>query len=344
MHPHPPSTGPRRLDRRTAILRGKRTVAFDPDQYYLERAARARVARKARVLLRRMEPVVLLTPRWSQARTFLDDLTVDLRIGEPQVRARTLWVKPLEGHTPHQAWSWLVLAVQEFCALPLEGPAWTAVSRRGFRHVMRELLARAEDGERRCLMVHGLEHLQVEALRDLIEVFAAHRQDWRGEARFNLLLAGSVDVPDLAFPGSAPLVLEDYAEYEALEALVEQVGPEQADRLARVARLVGGVPALLDRLASELGPRLAELSAEQRNQIWAGLGGLGAEIRRAWDIVSADEGLHARIDELAREGALPPDPAHDEALARAGLVRVVGRTDWSRRTVLRAPVLADLAG
>ena len=62
-----------RLDRRIRILRGKRNGAFDPDQYYLERASRAKVARKVRFHLRRMDPVVLITPRWSEARVFLEE-------------------------------------------------------------------------------------------------------------------------------------------------------------------------------------------------------------------------------------------------------------------------------
>jgi hypothetical protein len=68
------------------------------------------------------------------------------------------------------------------------------------------------------------------------------------------------------------------------------------------------------------------------------------DVRQAFDIVTADEALAARIDRIAREGPQVPDPSRDDALVRAGLVRQVGRTDATRRTVLRAPFLTDLTG
>ncbi|MEQ1571317.1 MAG: hypothetical protein ABMA64_37160 [Myxococcota bacterium] len=285
-----------------------------------------------------MEPVVLVAPRWSQAREFLDDVALDLLVGEPMIRARTLSLHPLEGRTPHQAWSWLVLAMQEFCVLPLEGPAWQVVSRRGFRHVMRELFARADEGGRRCLMIHGLQHIHVEALRDLIEVFGDHRRESLAEPRFNLLLAGSIDAPHFDFGDAERLTLPDFDEEEALEALVEWLGPNDAARLRELVRAVGGVPALLDRLGA-----LGRLPESDRGQLWTALGAVAHELRRAYDIVAADEQLQGRLEQLAREGAQVPNPMTDEHLLRAGLVRTIGHSDRSRRTVLRAPLIAELA-
>lgn len=331
-----------RLERRIAILKGKREGSFDRDQYYLEKAGRARVARKARTRLRRMQPVVLITPRWSQARRFLDDMATDLMVGDPLVRARTLSLHPLEGRTPHQAWSWLVLAVTEFCSLPLDGPAWQVVSRRGFRHVMRELFVRADAGERRCLMIHGMEHIHVEALRDLIEVFHEHVRGRTGEGRFNLLLAGTVDAPHFEFAGLERLVLPDFAEYEALESLVEHLGPSEVPRLRSLVSLVGGIPAMLDALGNEAADRISDVLADRRS-IWRVLGTIATEMRRAFDIVASDEGLLARIEQIAKEGPQLPDPVKDEALLRAGLVRQVGHSEGTRRTALRAPFLVDLA-
>ncbi|MEQ1504862.1 MAG: hypothetical protein ABMB14_21690 [Myxococcota bacterium] len=328
------------MERRTAILRGKREGAFDRDQYYLERAARARIARKARTQLRRMEPLALVTPRWSQARRFLDDVAVDLLIGQPQVRARTLSLHPLEGRTPHQAWSWLVLAVTEFCSIPLDGPAWQVVSRRGFRHVMAELFVQADRGERRCLMIHGLEQIHVEALRDLIELFSDHVRTRTVEPRFNILLAGSIDAPHFEFAGFERLVLPDFSEYEALETLVEHLGADDVARLRSVVSMVGGIPATLDHLGTDAADRLSDVLAD-RGAVWRVLGAIAAEIRRAYDIVASDEQLLNRIEDLARNGPQLPTPA-DEALLRAGLVRRIGASDKSRRTALRAPFLMDL--
>lgn len=327
-----------RLARRTTILKGKRSGAFDPDQYYAERASRARIARKARIRLRRMEPLVLVTPRWSEARRFLDDLATDLLVGVPAVRARTLSLHPLQGRTPHQAWSWLVLAMTEFCCLPLEGPAWQVVSRRGFRHVMRDLFAGAEEGERRCLMLHGLENVHVEALRDLIDVFSEHVAGRSGPAHFNLLLAGAIDAPHFEFEGVERLVLPDFADFEALEALVESVGSENLQKLKSITESVGGIPAVLDALSQRAPERLSELVAERR-AVWKVAGPIAGEIRKAVDIVTADELLLSRFEQIAREGPLPPDP-RDEALIRAGLVRQSG-PQGTRRTSLRAPFLQD---
>lgn len=330
-----------RLDRRLAILRGKREGAFDRDQYYLEHAERARAARKVRSLLRRMQPVTLVTPRWSQPRRFLDDVAVDLMLGEPAVRCRTLSLQPLEGRTPHQAWSWIVLAITEFCGLPIDGPAWQVVSRHGFRHVLRELLAKADEGERRCLMIHGLEHIHVEALRDLMEVFEDHVHHREGEARFNLALAGSIDAPHFEFGGMERIVLPDFSESEALEALVEHLGPLDLPRLRSVVALVGGIPALLDTLGGEAADRLSEVLADRRS-VWRVLGNLAIEIQRTFDIVASDDRLLGRLEEIARNGPQPEDPSRDDALGRAGLTRVDG-PGVRRQTSLRAPVLGDLA-
>lgn len=330
-----------RLLRRREILRGKRQGCVDRDQYYLERAERARVERKVRVLLRRQLPVALVTPRWSQVRRFLDDLTTDLQLGEPDVACRTLSLAGLEGRTPHQAWSFLVLAVTEFCGLAIEGPAWQMVSRHGFRHTMKDLYARADHGPRRCLMIHGLESMHVEALRDLIEVFEDHALHREGEARFNLLLAGSIDAPHFEFAGVERLVLPDFGEEEALGALVEHVGVDDVPRLRSFVSLVGGIPAILDAFGTEAAERISEVVAD-RNAVWRALGNLALEIRRAFEIVAADEALLGRLEALARDGALPTDP-RDERLLRAGFVRTIGHSARGRRTMLRAPVLADLA-
>ncbi len=331
-----------RLDRRLAILRGKREGAFDTDQYYLERAERARVARKARCLLRAMRPLVLVTPRWSQPRRFLDDVAVDLLLGEPAVHCRTLSLQPLEGRTPHQAWAWLVQAITSFCEIEPES-AWQVVDRHGFRSLLKELLERADaTGERRCLMIHALEHLHVEALRDLMTVFEDHVYHRTGPASFNLALAGTIDAPHFEFAEFERLVLPDFAEQEAVEALVEHLGTADLPRLRALVELVGGVPAVLDALGTEAADRIGDLIAD-RGTFWRTLGSLAIDIRRAFDIVAADDTLSSRLEFIARHGPQPPDPERDEPLVRAGLVRQAGSSPTERRTSLRAPVFADLA-
>lgn len=330
-----------RLDRRLTILRGKRAGAFDRDQYYLEGATRARVARKTRCYLRNMQPVVLITPRWSQPRRFLDDVAVDLIVGSPSVYCRTLSFRPLDGRTPYQAWSWLVQAIVEFCGLTVQGDARRAESRHGFRVVMKELFRRAERESRRCLMIHAAEHIHVEALQDFISVFEDHLHHRTTSPGFNLLLAGAMDAPHLEFEGARRLVLPDFTETEALEALVEHLGPDNLPRLQSLVTTVGGIPAVLDALGTEASGRISDVVAD-RASFWRTLGSLGQEIRRTFDIVAGDPSLSARLQELARSGPLPPDSRRDARLLRAGLVHQIGKQAHRTTTRLRAPVFADL--
>src|SRR5690606_24338297 len=141
-----------RLDRRIRILRGKRSGAFDPNQYYLERAFRARVARKRRFFLRRMEPMVLVTPRWSEAWAFLDDLAMELALGKPAIEARSLSMGPMLGRSVHESRAWVIRALTEFLGTGMEGPVSQAVDRKGFRNVVASQLRRARTGPRRLLM------------------------------------------------------------------------------------------------------------------------------------------------------------------------------------------------
>ncbi|MCA9556312.1 MAG: hypothetical protein KC933_40180 [Myxococcales bacterium] len=326
-----------RLQRRQIILKGKRTTAFDPDQYWFDRARRTRLARRLRVHLRHGDPVVLVTPRWSRAPGFLDDLAVDLSMGDPAVRARPLHLLPLMGLTTHQAWGWLADAVAEFCQVPLqEGPAWRAVSRRGFRTVLAELFEKAEGGRARCLMLHGLEHVNVEALQDLFEVFHAHVEAMGPDRRFNMLFAGSIDAPHFAMEGAVRAELGDYSEAEAIETLVEHLGPLEAHRLSSVVAMVGGVPAILEALG-ERGPDDLSRILTDRDEMWRALGPLAEEVRSAIDIVSADQNLADRLERLARKGSVEAEAEADARLSRAGLVRCEGPT-----TRLRTPWFADL--
>lgn len=328
-----------RLDRRIRILRGKRNGAFDPNQYYLEKAARARVARKVRFHLRRMDPVVLITPRWSEARGFLDDVSVDLALGKPQIEARTLSMAPIVGRSVHESRTWLVRAITEFVGFGVDGPVSQAVDRRGFRYVVGDLLAKARTGPRRALLIHHLEHLHVEALGDFVQVF----EEYMGadDRRLNVLFAGSVDVPAFEMPGAVRVHLGDFSDTEAVEHLAEHTGAVDRKLLARAVDLVGGVPALLERLgdvAEKRGGRLPET----REELFRALGPLADELRGALEIVLGDVKLAARFEHIAQGGAVAYDPDRDVALVRAGVVE--HRPSGSiARVAVRAPVFGDVS-
>ena len=328
-----------RLNRRLTILRGKRNGCFNQDQYYLERADRTRVARRMRCHLRRGQPVMLAAPRWSQAHRFLDDLAVDVGLGEPSILARPLSLLPLSGRTVHQAWAWLVQAFSEFGDIPLDGPAWQAVNSMGFRHVIADHMKRLEDGKSRCLMMHGLEHAPIDAVTDLIQVFQEHSDRTGRARRFNLILCGSVDASMIEFDSSERLVLPDFGADEALDALVEHLGPDEPALLRRAIDIVGGVPAIVDAIGMESRSVVREI-VENRDAVWRLLGKLAGEIRGAVEIVSGDESLAGRLEHLARNGPAEDATEADPTLIRAGLALRDPRTSQLR---VRAPMFSDLA-
>ncbi len=330
-----------RLDRRIRILRGKRSGAFDTNQYYLERAFRARVARKLRVFLRRMEPVVLVTPRWSEAHAFLDDLAVDLAVGKPAIEARTLSMGPMLGRSVHESRAWVIRALTEFLGERSDGPIAQAVDRNGFRHVVQAQLRRVRTGPRRLLMIHQLEHLHFEALHDFLIVFKGYVDESGPDRRLNVLLAGTVDVPTLELEDAAHVVLADYSDVEAIEHLAEFTGPCDPALLRRAVDVVGGVPAMLDRLGASAEGRGGRI-ASNREELLRDLGALTDEVRAAVSMVSGDERLSSRLEEIAQAGQVPYDPQRDLSLVRAGLVQPL-YSGLSARASIRSPMFTELA-
>ena len=334
-----------RLDRRRIVLEGKRNSAFDPNQYYFEKSERTRLLRRARVLLRGGTPLIVITPRWSRAQSFLDDLATDLALGEPSIKARSLGLQSLKGLTVHQAWAWMAAAVAEFCQVTVmdtdggSRPVWQAVSRRGFREVLADVLARAEGGRKRCLLFHGLEHAHIEAVQDLFEVFAEHVARAGPDRDVNFLFAGSIEAP-YQQDDTERMFLADFSTDEAVEALVEFHGPLPEERLENVVKIVGGVPELLEALGHNDPERLIEILMD-RDVLWAALGPVGEEVRAALDLISADAVLSTRLERLARLGEQPAEEA-DKALLRAGLIRQ-RHTRHTTISEIRAPWFVDLA-
>lgn len=332
-----------RLTRRLTLLRAKRLGCFDRDQYWVESADRARVARKVRSRLRRMQPVVLLTPRWSSPRRFLDDVATDLLIGSPEVTCRTLDCTQLKGLTIHQAWAWFASALAELAGLRLDGPAWQAVSRLGFQHVITQALRALQEGHhRRCLMLFALEQVPLEALEDLVAAF----ESWRDEVdeddlRFTLLLAGSVTGEDLQVGGAGrPLVLPDYAHREAVEALVEDLGPLEAHRLSAVIDVVGGVPLLIEQLATQGEGVVGEIVARPES-VWRLLGPVATQVRGAYEILASDEQMMDRLDTLTNDGPQPELVEVDPVLVLAGFATRT-RDRHLTRVQIRASLFEEL--
>lgn len=322
--------------------------SFNPDQHELEAAIRGRTSRKVRAHLRRMDPVVLTTPRWSEPQAFLEDLALDLAVGEPALGCRTVSFRPLKGRPVTEAWHFVMQVLAQ-----LSEREWTEVrtpsvaDRRGLRTVCRDLLLRAQDHRSEdahpqvALLGHGAEHLPVEVVEDLGEAWARFAQEIPHDRRATLLLAGSVDAPALALDGGVEVGLQDFGEAEAAATLVGQAGPAGRRELEGAARFTGGIPALVTALGHGARGNGAMPSGEAA--LLRAIGPLADEIRYAVDIASGKSELADRLDSLRRGDPLIEVPELDRPLALAGLLKRV-RLLGEDRVLLRAPAIAAALG
>ncbi|MEM6931046.1 MAG: hypothetical protein AAF602_29195, partial [Myxococcota bacterium] len=265
-----------------------------------------------------------------------------LRLGRPAIYCRTLSVAPLRDCTAQQARSWLMNALASFCLLDQEHRELLRVtSSHDFRVRMKEMFRRAEAADRRCLLVHGVEHLPVDAMRDLVAVFEDHVHLRRGAPGFNLLMAGQ-RVPDWAdTPGVVALTLPDFSMDEAVEALVEQLGPEGHVQFGALVATVGGIPEIIEALGAERATHIGRI-VHDPSAFWSVLGPLADALRKAHETAMRRPELAGRLRSLATRGRLVPSPEIDRDLEELGLVRTGGRSPTRIATSLRAPILADL--
>ena len=325
-----------RLDRRLRILRGKRNLRLYPERLSAQDAAvRTKAERRVRTWLRQGRPVLLFTPRWSAPTRFLDDIQLDLAVGEPKVIARALSIAPLGGRPLHESWGWLLKALTEFLGIDVGATAAQAVSRQGFRAVIGKILDRSLALKPHALLIHSAEHLPLEAREDFLAAYQEHAVTAGRRRKFTPLFASSVEGPNFDIEGAGRLTLPDFARHEAIEALAEFVGAAELSRLERVIEFVGGVPALIEQIGSD-AERSNRIMGD-RESIWRALGPLGDELRGAVAIADGVEGLAQRIDQLAR-GTDVFDERVDPFLLRAGLAERLP----SSRVGLRAPLFADV--
>ena len=317
---------------------------FDPQQRYIESSRRARIARKVRFHLRRMEPVVVLSPRWSQPLSFLEDVALDLAIGEPAIGCRTVRFRGIKNKQLPEIWNHLVEVFHRLVpdtGLP-EQPSSVA-DRRGFRWSIQNLLEQAhnESPHRIALLACEAEHLPLSVLEDLTltwqEYWSAHPES----RRCTLLLAGTIQAHWLRI-GDAPRVeLADYSESEAIAAMLARAGDTPPSSITSVARFTGGIPGIVDRI----GAHFAEHGQlpRSRDELIQILGTLGDEMRGAVDIIAADNGLFERLENLLTGTPMPESDELDEPLRMAGLLRSVP-THGTPHVAIRAPAIAALFG
>lgn len=338
---------------RVASLAGPQREAthFDPQQHYLELALRSRSARQVRTWLRRMDPVFVATPRWSRPQGFLEEIALDLAVGEPAIGCRTLGCRPLKNRSPQEAWGFLL---QVFGQLgrggELELAPSTAVERKGFHFGLSQVLEQAHRSSRHRLAVlmHGIEHLPVEVLSDLCDEWRAYSDRHPEGVRVALLLAGAEKPRWLDLPGLREGVLEDYSEAETIAALVYRCGKLPPRQLRLLAAFTGGVPDVVESVVAQLraqasAPAGAAGRRTDAEALVQGLGALGDEMRGALDIVAAQGDLSDRLSMLASGTVWPEWLDLDAPLIEAGLVKRV-RCHGLPHVALRASALSTMLG
>jgi hypothetical protein len=328
-----------RMMQRYSTVAGAR---FDPNQHQLEAALRGRVGRRVRASMRRMEPVLLSVPRWSQPERFLEDLALDLAVGQPGIGCRTVDLSPLKGRRASEAWQFtLHLFSQLGRKAWRQGASSMVVHRGGFRFALGEMLEEAHRTAPHpvALLAHGAQHLPVEIVADLRSVWNDYWNSHPEGTRCTLLLATAVGTDAVGIDGMTPVSLVDYGADEAATRLGHVRTSVVPSRLAEAVVFTGGIPGLVDAVG-QLGGR--DLPAEDDALLYS-LGPLVDEIRGAVDIVNMDSALSDRLHSLIHGQPVPEAPSVDDPLRVAGLVRAF-RSHGSRHVVIRAPAIATLLG
>ncbi len=328
------------------IHRSKRTDldCFDQTQHFIEEALRTRAARTVRLHVRKMEPLVVCTPRWSNPSGFLEDLALDLAVGQPGVGCRTVNLRPLKGRKASESWQF---SLHVFAQLGRREwrhrPPQMVADRGGFRFALSVLIEEAHQTVPHpvALLAFGAEHAPVEVIEDIALAWGDYARRHPSDRRCTMLLAG------IAGPGWWPLGevprvdLVDYGEAEAAAAIVGQIGNVPFPTLRKAAHFSGGVPGLVEAMSDRI--RRSSQVPQSDDELLASLGTVVDEIRGAVDIVHMDSALADRLYDLIPGEPLDYAESVDDALAMAGLVRPV-KSHGADKVQLRTPAIGTILG
>jgi len=320
------------------VFRGRRSVVHEGPLRRVPEAPRTRTARRIRALLRRVERVALVTPRWSAPQAFLEDIALDLAVEEPGVACRTVGLRALRGRSTPEAWNYLLRVLADLDGDAAGRPVPIVCTRAGFQTASAWLLERAHHASPRpvALLAWDAHHLPVDVLDDLLEAWASYQARVGEERRCGLLLGGAVNAPALRTGLSHHLDLGDYAEAEAAASMVLQMGPLPLPLLRAAAQFSGGVPAIVHALGN--GVVEHAVLPEDTESMFRCLGPMASEIRTAVSMALARPESADRFLALAAGTPLEEEPV-DAELVMTGLARRVG-TGSVRRVELRSPALA----
>ena len=331
-----------RIARKIARSKMNAPSCFDASQHFVEDALRGRAGRNVRAHVRRMEPVIVRTPRWSAPACFLEDLALDLAVGEPGIGCRTVNLQPLKGRKASESWQFTLHVFAQLGRREWRHrPPRMVADRGGFRFALMELIREAHQSAPHpvALLAHGAEYAPVEIIEDLAEIWGTYCQQYPVDRRCTLLLAGTSG--DSWWPmAHAPRIdLVDYGSAEAAAVIVGQAGDVPFASLRKAAHFSGGVPGIV----SAVGERVRQNAnlPHEDDALFESLGGLADEIRGAVDIVHMDSALADRLYDLVSCESMAGAPEVDDALILAGLVRPV-RSHGQDHVELRAPAIATL--
>lgn len=330
-----------RTARRLALWQAKQGTVVDADQVWQESAIRARAARRVRTNLRRLEPVAMLTPRWSAPQNFLEDIALDLAVGEPSVGCRTVSFRPLLGRSNPEAWNFILRVLAELGSINWQQrPLPMVVDRRGFYYASERLLdeAHEESPYPVALLAHSCEHLPVDVLEDIALVWARYSERARADRRCTVLLAGSVDTPALDVGGAARMELTDFHECEAAAALVMHVGAIPPRLLEKAAQFSGGVPDIVRALGEGVADGVFPSQPEDMLRM---MGPVTEDLRQAVQGAMATPDTADRLMHLMLGEPLIEEPMVDRGLLMAGLLRRT-RGVGEPRVELRSAAFAAL--
>lgn len=281
----------------------------------------------------------MVTPRWSAPQAFLEDIALDLAVGEPAVGCRTVSFRPLMGRSTAEAWNFILrvlsdLSGSDYRVVP------TVANRRGFLYAGERLLDEAHGMAPYPVAVlgHGCEHLPVEVLIDVAQLWSDYARRATGTRRCTLLLAGSVDTPALDVGGAMRVELNDFGEGEAEATLTEGLHSPGAS-VSRASRFSGGVPALVHALA--IGGAETGLPTHPEDLLRV-MGPVADELRSAVNGALTSPRTADRFYELLHGVPLLEDPEVDRELHLAGLLRRV-RVRGDDLVELRSPAIAAAA-
>jgi len=332
----------KRGERRFEHWQARRESVFSPEASSGELDLRDRVGRQLRARLRQMQPTVLLTPRWSLSRAFMESLALEMALAQPAMTCHGASFSGLRGQRIVEARQRVLSAIAE-----LSAAHWSEVqvphvaTSAGFVRAAEALLMRAQEQPGRiALFAEGVERLHVDVLSALSEAWNRFSDQCHGDRNVVLMMAGTLPSQRLELEGALRVDLPDYASQEALHVLSpdEPLGEQGEMALA----FSGGVPSFVGALAAGV-QKLGGLPYSATGLIRL-LGPLQNEVRQALDLVAADPILADRLEFLAQVECDVLQPIVDERLLAAGMVRELRPLGGKRRVALRAPLLAAILG